>query len=370
MPTTAWASPSTVNSSTRERASDQHAGHVVGPVHHHQGMAADHLEATGHPDRGERLLDHVLVEGRPEEGLHRGQGARRRCPPGGRRAAAPAARRRRRPGCGRRSDGRPRPAGWRCRRSRCPGPRPRRPRPPRPARRSRATRVGSVSPMTTRLPALKMPDLSRAMSSRVGPSTSVWSKLTLVSTATSPSTTLVQSHRPPRPTSTTATSTASSANQARAAAVSSSNRVGGSSISGSSRASASSTSSEGVVVDGLAVAGDALVDPAQVGAGVGADRQALGPEQGGGHGRRRSLAVGSGDVDGPGRPPADRPAGGPAPASGRGSGAAASGRHGRLEVDVGVQPGQGLGEIVEGHGRERAARRGGRRAGGAGPPGR
>ena len=41
--------------------------------------------------------------------------------------------------------------------------------------------MGSVSPMTTRLPALKMPDLSRAMSSRVGPRTSVWSKLMLVS---------------------------------------------------------------------------------------------------------------------------------------------------------------------------------------------
>ena len=59
--------------------------------------------------------------------------------------------------------------------------------------------MGSDSPMTTRLPALKMPDLSRPMSSSVGPRTSVWSKLMLVRTATAPSTTLVQSHRPPNP---------------------------------------------------------------------------------------------------------------------------------------------------------------------------
>ena len=102
--------------------------------------------------------------------------------------------------------------------------------------------MGSDSPMTARLPALKMPDLSRPMSSRVGPSTSVWSKLMLVRTATAPSTTLVLSHRPPSPTSMTATSTASSANQASAAAVRSSNRLGVSSISGSSRASDSSVS--------------------------------------------------------------------------------------------------------------------------------
>ncbi len=112
------------------------------------------------------------------------------------------------------------------------------------ASRSRATRVGSDSPMTTRLPSLKMPDLSRPMSSSVGPSTSVWSKLILVSTATLPSTTLVLSHRPPSPTSITATSTASSANQASAAAVRSSNRVGGSSISCSSRASDSRISTK------------------------------------------------------------------------------------------------------------------------------
>ena len=69
---------------------------------------------------------------------------------------------------------------------------------------------------------------------------------------------------------------ASSANQAKAAAVSSSKRVGRSFISGLERAPATpSTSTKDVVVDGLAVPGEALVDPAQVGARVGADGETL-----------------------------------------------------------------------------------------------
>ena len=43
------------------------------------------------------------------------------------------------------------------------------------ASRNRVTRVGSVSPTTAVQPEVKMPDLSLAMSSSVGPSTSVWS---------------------------------------------------------------------------------------------------------------------------------------------------------------------------------------------------
>ena len=104
-----------------------------------------------------------------------------------------------------------------------------------------STSAASISPTTTRLPGSMMPALSAAMPSSVGPSTSVWSKLTLVSTATSPRTTLVQSHVPPSPTSTTMESTASVANHDRAAAVSSSKRVGRSSSSPSSSASSVST---------------------------------------------------------------------------------------------------------------------------------
>ena len=43
------------------------------------------------------------------------------------------------------------------------------------ASRNSATRPGSVSPTTAVQPEVKMPALSRAMSSSVGPSTSVWS---------------------------------------------------------------------------------------------------------------------------------------------------------------------------------------------------
>ena len=70
----------------------------------------------------------------------------------------------------------------------------------------------------------------------------MWSKLTFVSTATSPRTTFVQSHVPPRPTSMTMASTASVENHDKAAAVNSSKRVGRSGSSVSSRASSVRTS--------------------------------------------------------------------------------------------------------------------------------
>ncbi len=162
--------------------------------------------------------------------------------------------------------------------------------------------------MTTRLPGLKMPDLSAAMSSSVGPSTSVWSKLMLVTTATSPSTTFVQSHRPPSPTSTTATSTASLANQASAAAVSSSNRVGRSSINCSIRARDSSSSVKARSSIGSPLRERRSLTRLEVRAGVRADTEALSAQQGRGHGRRRALAVGAGDVQRPDRPVPDCPA--------------------------------------------------------------
>ena len=65
----------------------------------------------------------------------------------------------------------------------------------------------------------------------------MWSSPTGVTTATRPSTTLVESHDPPRPTSTTATSTGASANAAKPNAVSTSkyDRGTGWSLSTSSR---------------------------------------------------------------------------------------------------------------------------------------
>ena len=146
---------------------------------------------------------------RPRGGVRRRRprprpGRTRRCRPGGHRAGGPAARRSAAPGV-RRSMSRP-PTASRLAvqaNSGRPAPTTRRRRPPRPPARSSATRVGvGLAHHHPAAPALMMPALSRAMSSSVGPSTSVWSKLTLVITATSPSTTLVQSHGhrgPPRP---------------------------------------------------------------------------------------------------------------------------------------------------------------------------
>ena len=57
-----------------------------------------------------------------------------------------------------------------------------------------------------------------------------------------------------------------------------------------------------VVVDGLAVAGQALVDPGQVGARVRADGQPVGHEQLGQDPGRRALAVGARHVDHRARP--------------------------------------------------------------------
>ncbi len=75
------------------------------------------------------------------------------------------------------------------------------------------------------LPGLTMPAFSPATSARVGPRNSTWSRPTLVTTATSASTTLVASQRPPSPTSKIATSTGRSANHSMAAAVRISNQV-------------------------------------------------------------------------------------------------------------------------------------------------
>ncbi len=54
-------------------------------------------------------------------------------------------------------------------------------------RGTRGTSSGSVSPSTSEAPGLTMPAFSRAMSARVGPAYSVWSSPTLVTTATCPS---------------------------------------------------------------------------------------------------------------------------------------------------------------------------------------
>ncbi len=74
-------------------------------------------------------------------------------------------------------------------------------------------------PQTAGLPGRKMPAFSRAMDSTSGPSQSVWSSPTETTTATSASTTLTASSRPPRPTSSTIASGAAVSKTSRAASV-------------------------------------------------------------------------------------------------------------------------------------------------------
>ncbi len=277
-------------------AERRHARGIVRAVDHDQRVAADHLHAARHAHRGEGLLHHLGVERRAEEGLRRRHRATRRCPPGARRGEGRARRRRSsRASTASPGDRPPRP-GSSGTRSRARRPRPGRHRSSLLApRRSPPARPGL--PHHDRAPGVHDAGLVAAISSSVEPRTSVWSKLTLVSTATSACMTLVESHVPPRPTSTTTASTPSSANQAKAAAVRSSKRVGRSSRRGSSRASLGQHRGQGLVIDRLGVAGEALVDRVEVGTGVGAHAQALRHEQGGDHRRRRALAVGAGHVD-------------------------------------------------------------------------
>ncbi|MCI3950439.1 MAG: hypothetical protein K0R11_2373 [Acidimicrobiales bacterium] len=104
------------------------------------------------------------------------------------------------------------------------------------------TSSGSVSPSTSVDTGLTIPAFSAAMWRRVGPSTAVWSRPTLVTTATTPSATLVASWRPAMPTSRTTASTGRSANQRKAARVSASKRVGRTPLDASRAAMPTSTS--------------------------------------------------------------------------------------------------------------------------------
>ncbi|CPU67470.1 Uncharacterised protein [Mycobacteroides abscessus] len=91
--------------------------------------------------------------------------------------------------------------------------------------RSTSSTSGRCAAETTVAPSLTMPDLTVAISSSVLPSHRSWSSATGVTTATSASTTLVESHSPPMPTSTIATSTGVSANAANATPVRTSKKL-------------------------------------------------------------------------------------------------------------------------------------------------
>ena len=85
-----------------------------------------------------------------------------------------------------------------------------------PRRRARRRTTASPSPsapVTARSPRSMIAAFSRAILAIVSPSRSMWSRSTLVTTATPPSQACVASSRPPSPTSTSATSGRTSANR-------------------------------------------------------------------------------------------------------------------------------------------------------------
>ena len=210
-------------------------GHVLGPVQDDQRALAHDLEPAGRADRGRRRGHDVGLEGPPEEGLrpHQGghevvglvaavEGKVNVLVAGARRAQVdkPSAHRHDVGLDGEIAAGQPQGVGI----------------------------LGGEDVVEVRIglaqhqgaPGLTMPAFSRAMCSRVGPSSSVWSRATLVTIETVPSTTLVASQRPPIPTSMTVASTGRLAKYPKAAAAMSSNQVGRSpSPSSGSRAASS-----------------------------------------------------------------------------------------------------------------------------------
>ncbi len=142
-----------------------------------------------------------------------------------------------------------------------------------------------------------MPTLSDAMALTVGPSTAVWSRSTLVRTATSESMTLVESHVPPSPTSMTPTSTPSSEKCRKAATVKSSKRVRVMPVT----ASASESRSINAMNASSSIASPFTAmrsfDRVQVGARECSHPQTSGAQQRAGERGRRALAVGARDVN-------------------------------------------------------------------------
>ena len=99
--------------------------------------------------------------------------------------------------------------------------------PSRADRRRTTASASPAAPVTATSPRPMIAAFSRAIAVTVVPRRSVWSRPTLVTTATPPSHACVASRRPPRPTSTSATSSSASAKCRNITAVSSSNSVGG-----------------------------------------------------------------------------------------------------------------------------------------------
>ena len=176
------------------------------------------------------------------------------------------------------------------------------------SRRARRRMTASPSPrapVTARSPRSMIAAFSRAIAVTVSPSRSMWSRSTLVTTATPPSQAWVASSRPPRPTSTRATSGRTSANQAKTTAVSSSNSVGSPwrratrSATVRTRPTSRAKSAGG---DRPAIDHDAFAVGHEVRLRRGPDPVAGGPQRGVGQGQDAALAVGPGDERAPDRP--------------------------------------------------------------------
>ena len=170
--------------------------------------------------------------------------------------------------------------------------------PSRRARRRTTTSPSPSAPVTARSPRSMIAAFSRAIAVTVLPRRSVWSRSTLVTTATPPSQAWVASSRPPSPTSTSARSGPASANRANTTAVRSSNSVG----SPYRRATAPLTPSTCSVSRREVVGTDRPavdLDPFAVGDEMrlgGRTHVVAGRSQGGvGQGQDAALAVGPGD---------------------------------------------------------------------------
>ena len=148
---------------------------------------------------------------------------------------------------------------------------------------------------------------SRAILVIVSPRRSMWSRSTLVTTATPPSQACVASSRPPSPTSTSATSGRTSAKRAKTTAVSSSNSVG-SPWRGATRSATARTRSTSRAKSSARDRPAVDLDPLAVGHEVRFRRRpdaiARGAQRRIGEGQDAALAVGPGD-----QRAADRPLG-------------------------------------------------------------
>ena len=159
-------------------------------------------------------------------------------------------------------------------------------------------RASPVAPVAATSPRSMIAAFSRAIAVTVDPSRSVWSRPTLVTTATPPSQAWVASSRPPSPTSTSATSRADSAkcrniDRGEQLELRRRSQAGRDPVGDGQHAP--DETGEGPGIDRMAVDHDPLAIRHEVGLRRLADAVARGSQRGAGQRDHRSLAVGAGD---------------------------------------------------------------------------